>query len=64
MSAAKSSSGFDVQLPRSLKAERRDDIAILSLARTEKRNALDDPTVFGAVPRILPPDETARYARG
>lgn len=47
MSAAKSSSGFDVQLPRSLKAERRDDIAILSLARTEKRNALDDPTVFG-----------------
>jgi len=47
VSAAKSGSGFDVQLPRSLKAERRDDIAILSLARAEKRNAIDDPTVFG-----------------
>ena len=47
MSAAKSGSGFDVQLPRSLKAERRDDIAILHLARAEKRNAIDDPTVFG-----------------
>ena len=43
----KSGSGFDVQLPRSLKAERRDEIAILSLARAEKRNAIDDPTVFG-----------------
>jgi enoyl-CoA hydratase/carnithine racemase len=47
VSAAKSGSGFDLQLPRSLKAERRDDIAILSLARAEKRNAIDDPTVFG-----------------
>jgi len=47
VSAAKSGSGFDVQLPRSLKAERRGDIAILSLARAEKRNAIDDPTVFG-----------------
>ena len=43
----KSGSDFDVQLPRSLKAERRDEIAILSLARAEKRNAIDDPTVFG-----------------
>ena len=43
----KSGSGFDVQLPRSLKAERRDEIAILSLARAQKRNAIDDPTVFG-----------------
>jgi enoyl-CoA hydratase/carnithine racemase len=47
VSAAKLGSDFDIQLPRSLKAERRDDVAILSLARTEKRNALDDPTVFG-----------------
>ena len=47
MSAAKSRSGFDIQLPRSLKAERRDDIGILSLARPEKRNAIDDPTVLG-----------------
>ena len=45
MSAAKS--GFDITLPRSLRAERRNDIAILSLTRAEKRNAIDDPTVFG-----------------
>jgi enoyl-CoA hydratase/carnithine racemase len=47
IAVSKSESGFDVQLPRSLKAERRDEIAILSLARAEKRNAIDDPTVFG-----------------
>src|SRR4029077_3621811 len=47
IAVGKSGSGFDVQLPRSLKAERRDEIAILSLARAEKRNAIDDPTVFG-----------------
>ena len=44
---SKSASGFDVRLPRSLKAERRGDIAVLFLARAEKRNAIDDPTVFG-----------------
>jgi enoyl-CoA hydratase/carnithine racemase len=44
VSAAKT--GFDVKLPPSLKAERRNDIAILTLARPHKRNALDDPTVF------------------
>jgi enoyl-CoA hydratase/carnithine racemase len=47
VSAAKPGSGFDIQLPRSLKAERCGDIAILFLARAEKRNALDDPTVLG-----------------
>jgi (methylthio)acryloyl-CoA hydratase len=47
IAVGKSGSGFDVQLPRSLKAERRDEIAILTLARAEKRNAIDDPTVFG-----------------
>jgi enoyl-CoA hydratase/carnithine racemase len=47
VSTAKPGSGFDVQLPPSLKAERRDDIAILSLARPQKRNAIDDPTVLG-----------------
>ena len=47
MSAAKSDSGFDVELPRSLKAERRGEIALLRLARPEKRNAIDDPTVLG-----------------
>jgi enoyl-CoA hydratase/carnithine racemase len=44
---SKSGSGFDVHLPRSLKAERRGDVAILFLARAEKRNAIDDPTAFG-----------------
>jgi enoyl-CoA hydratase/carnithine racemase len=44
---SKSDSSIDVHLPRSLKAERRDDIAILSLARAQKRNAIDDPTVLG-----------------
>jgi enoyl-CoA hydratase/carnithine racemase len=47
IAVSKSDSGFGVQLPRSLKAERRDEIAILSLARAGKRNAIDDPTVFG-----------------
>jgi enoyl-CoA hydratase/carnithine racemase len=45
--AAKADSSFDLALPRSLKAERRDDIAVLRLARPEKRNAIDDPTVLG-----------------
>jgi enoyl-CoA hydratase/carnithine racemase len=40
-------SGFDIRLPPSLKAERRDEIAVLTLARPHKRNALDDPTVLG-----------------
>jgi (methylthio)acryloyl-CoA hydratase len=44
---SKPASGFDIPLPRSLKAERHGDIAILRLARAEKRNALDDPTVLG-----------------
>jgi (methylthio)acryloyl-CoA hydratase len=47
VSAAKPDSGFDVELPRSLKAERRGDLAVLRLARPEKRNAIDDPTVLG-----------------
>jgi enoyl-CoA hydratase/carnithine racemase len=47
VSAATSGSGFDIGLPPSLKAERRDDIAVLTLARPQKRNALDDPTVLG-----------------
>jgi enoyl-CoA hydratase/carnithine racemase len=34
-------------LPRSLTLERRADIAILTLSRPDKRNALDDPTVLG-----------------
>jgi (methylthio)acryloyl-CoA hydratase len=38
--------GF-AKLPASLRAERKGDIAILRLARPEKRNALDDATVLG-----------------
>jgi (methylthio)acryloyl-CoA hydratase len=44
---SKSTGGFDIELPRSLKAERRGEIAILFLARPQKRNAIDDPTVSG-----------------
>src|SRR3954453_15845917 len=35
------------KLPNSLKVERRGAIAILTLARPEKRNALNDTTVLG-----------------
>ena len=34
-------------LPSSLKAEQHGAVAVLKLARTQKRNALDDPTVLG-----------------
>ncbi|HZP79901.1 MAG TPA: crotonase/enoyl-CoA hydratase family protein [Pseudolabrys sp.] len=36
-----------IKLPTSLKAERHGAVAILRLARAEKRNALDDETVLG-----------------
>ena len=36
-----------VALPQTLQVEWRDDVAILRLARPEKRNALNDPTVQG-----------------
>src|SRR4051812_14145023 len=35
------------KLPKSLKVERRGAIAIVTLARPEKRNALNDATVLG-----------------
>jgi enoyl-CoA hydratase/carnithine racemase len=35
------------KLPPTLRAERRGKVAVLKLARQEKRNALDDPTVAG-----------------
>jgi enoyl-CoA hydratase/carnithine racemase len=46
-----------VALPSSLEAEWREDIAVLRLARPEKRNALNDPTVegIGAFFSSLPP---------
>jgi (methylthio)acryloyl-CoA hydratase len=34
-------------LPPTLRAERRGKVAVLTLARAQKRNALDDPTVAG-----------------
>jgi enoyl-CoA hydratase/carnithine racemase len=37
----------DVYLPPSLRTEVRDDVAVLWLARPEKRNALNDATVLG-----------------
>jgi enoyl-CoA hydratase/carnithine racemase len=40
-------SGGTLKLPKSLKAERRGAIAILTLSRPEKRNALNDATVLG-----------------
>src|SRR5262245_39315935 len=66
IAVGKSGRGFDVQLPRSLKAERRDEIAVLSLTRAEKRNALDDPTVFGieAFFTALPQDIRAVVING
>ncbi len=47
MSTLHPADGFGIELPASLRAERRDPIAILTLTRAHKRNALDDPTVFG-----------------
>jgi enoyl-CoA hydratase/carnithine racemase len=35
------------RLPPSLAVERKGEVAILSLARPQKRNALDDPTILG-----------------
>ncbi len=64
VSAAKT--GFDVKLPPSLKAERRKDVAILTIARPHKRNALDDTTVFGieAFFAALPDDIKAAVLAG
>ena len=36
-----------IELPSSLRAERKGAVAILKLTRREKRNALDDPTIAG-----------------
>jgi (methylthio)acryloyl-CoA hydratase len=47
MSPAQAKDGFGVDLPSSLRAERRDEIALLLLSRPNKRNAIDDDTVLG-----------------
>jgi (methylthio)acryloyl-CoA hydratase len=46
MTAEASEAEF-ASLPPTLRAERQGDVAVLMLARAEKRNALDDPTVAG-----------------
>lgn len=59
-------SRFQPDLPPSLAAERRGEIAILTLARPRKRNALDDETVLG-IERFfttLPSDVRAAVIRG
>jgi enoyl-CoA hydratase/carnithine racemase len=40
-------SGFIVDLPPSLAVARREDVAVLTLTRAPKRNALDDATIAG-----------------
>jgi len=47
VSVAKPVADFPFELPPSLAAERRGEIALLRLARGHKRNALDDDTVLG-----------------
>jgi len=42
-----SSKGVTAQLPASLAAERHGSVAVLKLNRPQKRNALDDETIFG-----------------
>jgi (methylthio)acryloyl-CoA hydratase len=44
---SKDSSGHMPKLPPTLHAERRGAVAVLTLKRAEKRNALNDPTVQG-----------------
>ena len=44
---ARRSSGLAIKLPPSLKAELRGNVALLTLSRPEKRNALDDTLVLG-----------------
>jgi enoyl-CoA hydratase/carnithine racemase len=47
MTSSHAEESIAIELPKSLKAGRRGDIAHLRLARSEKRNALDDATVLG-----------------
>src|SRR5271166_2132929 len=47
MTLEKAEERIGIDLPKSLKATRRGAIAHLRLARSEKRNALDDTTVLG-----------------
>lgn len=66
MAAAQSDNPFDLDLPPTLAAERVGEIAVLRLARPQKRNALNDPTVFGidAFFAALPQDIKAVVLHG
>ena len=66
MPAAKDHGRFAINLPSSLRAERRGDIAIVRLARAQKRNALDDATVLGleTLFEALPEDVKAVVLHG
>jgi len=66
VSAGRPGTGFDFELPPSLRAERRGEIAILRLSRPEKRNALDDPTIAGIEMffTLLPDDIKAVVVHG
>jgi hypothetical protein len=57
---------FAPDLPASLAAERQGDIAILTLSRPQKRNALDDATILGIETffSTLPNDIKAVIMRG
>ncbi|MEX2034326.1 MAG: crotonase/enoyl-CoA hydratase family protein [Xanthobacteraceae bacterium] len=63
--ATPSKSGFP-KLPPSLAAERRGEVAILTLKRPQKRNALDDATILGieAFFSTLPTDIKAAVVHG
>jgi len=47
MTSTPATSAEFADLPPTLRAERHGDVAVLTLSRPEKRNALDDPTVAG-----------------
>ncbi len=66
MAAETAEQPIDIELPKSLKATRIGAVAHLRLARSEKRNALDDMTVLGleAFFTRLPPDIRAVVLTG
>jgi len=66
MSPAKAKDGFGMDLPSSLRTERRGEIALLLLSRPNKRNAIDDETVLGieAFFTSLPADVRAIVIHG
>jgi (methylthio)acryloyl-CoA hydratase len=66
MSPAKAKDDFALNLPSSLRAERRGEVALLLLSRPQKRNAIDDETVLGieAFFASLPADVKAIVIHG